>query len=148
MADVTFIIWLLQVSLLAINIILAVAYSIPILLLRQFHHRLNIFTVNVSMAIICVCLFWFVSDMITHFNIRQLYNVKTCPLLAYAQMMCTIQLPLALVVVSIHRLCSVVYHTKVFFKRKQWIVMCVTCQWLVGIVVSLPILIRDASVRI
>jgi hypothetical protein len=43
--------------------------------------------------------------------------------------MCTFQVPLAFLAISVNRLCSIVYHTKVFFKRKQWIS---------GIIFSMP----------
>ena len=148
MADVQFILFLFQIILLAITILLALIYLVPILLFRQFHQRLNIFTVNVSMSVICCALFWLVYDWIGQFNPLQLYSLKNCSLVLYTQMMCTIQLPLALAVVSIHRFCLVVYHRKIFFQQKQWMIMCVTCQWLVGFVIPLPLLRRDTSVRI
>jgi len=143
-----FIIFIFQVGLLAIITLLALIYLIPILLLRQFHHRLNIFTVNVAMAVLCCSLFWLVYDLMEEYHPQQLYSVKYCSLVSYTQMMCTIQLPLALAVVSLHRVCVVVYPRKVFFQQRKWMIMCVTCQWLVGIVIPLLLLLRNTSVRI
>ncbi|CAF0720890.1 unnamed protein product [Adineta ricciae] len=51
--------------------------------------------------------------------------------------MCTLQVPLALIEVSCYRLCCIVYHTKAFFRRKQWIITCVLSQWTFGILISL-----------
>jgi hypothetical protein len=148
MVDVASIIHFVQISLYGVIVLLALAYSISITLIRQFHHRINIFTINVSVAAFCCSLYWMTFYIMTAVNVRQLYAVKYCSLLIYAQMMCTLQLPLALIVVSIHRLCSIVYHTKIFFKTRKWVIMCLACQWISGIVVSLPLLIRDPSVSI
>jgi hypothetical protein len=148
MVDVPVIIDFVQIGLFGVIVLLALVYSISIIFIRQFHHRINIFTVNVSVAALCCSLYWIIVCIMTVVNVRQLYAVKYCSLLIYAQMMCTLQLPLALVVVSIHRLCSIVYHTKIFFKSRKWVIMCVACQWISGIVVSLPLLIRDPSVSI
>jgi hypothetical protein len=52
--------------------------------------------------------------------------------------MCTIQVPLAVAEVSVHRLCSVVYPRKPFFKKKQWAIICIASQWTVGIIFALP----------
>jgi hypothetical protein len=53
-------------------------------------------------------------------------------------MMCTLQVPLAVIEVSVHRLCSVLYFTKPFFKKKRWAMICIASQWTIGIIVSLP----------
>jgi hypothetical protein len=148
MIDVASIVGFVQISLYGVIILLALAYYILITLIRQFHHRINIFTVNVAVAALCCSLYWMIFYIMTAVNVRQLYAVKYCSLLIYAQMMCTLQLSLALIVVSIHRLCSIVYHTKIFFKSRKWVIMCVACQWISGIVVSLPLWIRDPLVSI
>ncbi len=148
MANVEFILFCFQISLLSLDILLALAYLIPILLFRQFHRRLNIFTVNISIAAICCCLYWLVYYVIGEYQPQQLYSLKNCFLVFYTQVMFTVQLALALVVVSINRFCLVVYHRKIFFKQKKWMIMCVTCQWLVGLIIPLPFLKRDTSVRI
>ncbi len=148
MANVQFILFCFQISLLSLDILLALAYLIPILLFRQFHHRLNIFTVNISIAVICCCLYWIVYYVTLQFQPQQLFSLKNCFLVIYTQIMFTVQVALALVVVSMNRVCLVVYHRKIFFKQKKWMIMCLTCQWLLGLIIPLPLLKRDTSVRI
>ena len=137
-----------QIITFVLIILSTLIYSIPLLLKRRFHHRINIFTVNLCMAILCCCIFWITFDIIIQVNVQQLFNVKTCFLIYYAQTMCTVQVPLALVVVSIHRLCCIVYHEKIFFKSMKWMIMCVIGQWITGFVISLPILIREEMVSV
>lgn len=148
MADAVFAISFLQVCALSLNILLTLIYSIPLICFQRLRHRMHIFTINVCMAILCCSIYWLTAYIMTDTNVRQFYSAKTCSLVFYAQTMCTLQVPLALMVVSIHRLCCIVYYNKRFFKSKQWISMCVGCQWLVGIVLPLPLFIRNETVSI
>jgi hypothetical protein len=148
MVDASSVIGVIQFCVLSIVILLTFVYSIPLILIRRFRHRLHVFTINVCMAISCCSIYWLVYYIMTDVNVQEFYKTSTCSLVFYAQTMCTLQVPLALMAVSIHRLCGVVYHSKPFFRSKLWVSMCVVCQWLMGIVISLPIFIRNQTVRI
>jgi hypothetical protein len=148
MVNILSVVTILQFIVLSTVIFLTLIYSISLILLQRFRHRLHIFTLNVCAGILCCSSYWLVNYIMAETNIVQFYNIKTCSLVVYAQTMCTLQVVLAFIVVSIHRLCCVVYHNKVFLKNKKWTLMCVVCQWLVGIVISLPSFIRNGSVRI
>src|SRR5690242_4608951 len=89
-----------QFSVLTIVISLCLVYSIPLILIRRFRHRTYVFTINVCMAILCCSIYWLVLYIMRKANFQQLYNTKTCSLLFYAQTMCTLQVPLALIVIS------------------------------------------------
>ncbi len=148
MVDATHVITILQICVLSSIISLTLAYSIPFILFQRLRHRSHVFTISVCGAILCCSIYWLVCYVMTDTNGQQFYNAKTCSLVFYMETMCTLQVPLALMVVSIHRLCCVVYYNKLFFKSKQWISICIICQWMVGIIMSLPIFIRNGPVRI
>ncbi|CAF1258304.1 unnamed protein product [Adineta ricciae] len=118
-------------------IALACIYSIPIILIRRFHTTNNVFTVNLCFAAIFCGLYWLLNLTLSLVNPNLYTNVTACRILGYFEMMCTLQVPLALIEVSRYRLCYIVYHTKPFFRRKQWIVTCVVSQWTFGILISL-----------
>ncbi|CAF0959352.1 unnamed protein product [Adineta ricciae] len=103
------------------------------------------FTLNVCLAIIVCALYWMTYYIMLEFNPLKLFSVNTCGFLSYTQVLCTFQVSLAFTVVSIHRLCLIVYPTKLFFKTKQWATICVLSQWCVGVAFSLPILIDQSS---
>jgi hypothetical protein len=147
MVDASRVVTVLHTCTLVLNIVLALVYSIPLIVIRRLRNRIHVFTINACMATVCCCIYWLASDIMTQTNVQQFYSAKTCSLVLYAQTMCTIQVPLALMMVSIHRLCRVVYNNKIFFKSKQWVTVCVACQWIVGIVISLPIFLRNQTVR-
>ncbi|CAF4080024.1 unnamed protein product [Adineta steineri] len=66
------------------------------------------------------------------------YNGNVCIVATYFEMMCNLQVSLAIVGASFNRLCSIVYHTKPFLRTKKWTIICVIGQWAVGIILSLP----------
>ena len=136
MADVVYILNVLQMSVFMLIFILAVIYTGTILCVRRFHHHNNFLTVNLCLAVIGCSTYWIFFYIMLNFFPIFFIDPSICPYLGYFQMMCTLQVPLATVVVSIHRLFSIVYHTKAFFKTKKCIVICVAGQWLVGILAA------------
>ncbi|UJR21679.1 hypothetical protein I4U23_024756 [Adineta vaga] len=119
-------------------ILLASIYSISTLCIRRFHNVNNVFTVNLCVAAICCGTYWLCTLTLQRFHPELFSNSTICGVLNYFQMMCTLQAPLAMIEVSVYRLCRVVYHTKIFFRRKEWIILCIISQWMSGILVSLP----------
>ena len=138
----------IQIALFVLIIILALVYLIPVILIRRFHNTNNVFTVNFCFAAICLCTYWLVFCILTNYFLMSIYNTTTCLIFDYFSTMCTLQVPLAIIGMSVQRLCSVVYHTKVFFQRKQWIVICILSEWTIGIIFALPQLSAINSVRI
>lgn len=147
MVDILYLLNILIFTVLSILIVLILIYCIPILFLQRFRHRRYIFMINVSISIFCCSVYWLVAFVMLTTNFFQFYNRTTCSLVFYVQMMCTLQVPSALVIVSIHRFYCVVYNDKRFFESKRWIWICITCQWLVGLILPLPVFIRDSTVR-
>ncbi|CAF1108720.1 unnamed protein product [Adineta steineri] len=61
-------------------------------------------------------------------------------------MMCNLQVALAIVEASFNRLCSIVYHTKLFLRTKKWATICIVSQWTTGIILTIPnISFNDSS---
>ncbi len=139
---------ILQIMIFVIIIFLAGLYSISVLIMDRVHHRHNIFTINLCLAAICCCSYWLSFYVIFDFYPKYLIMKNICLILNYFKTMCTLQVPLAVIVVSIHRLCCIIYHTKRSFQRKGWAMICITIQWLTGISFSIPHFIFDKSVRL
>lgn len=131
-----------------ISYFLAFMYSIPIIFIRRFHHINNIFTVNLCCATICCCVCWLSIYIISLFYPDRISGDRICLVLNYFQIRCTLQVPLAAVETSVHRLCSIVYHTKPFFRQKRWAVICIVCQWTTGFILPLLRILFENSVRI
>lgn len=129
-----------QLVVFCLIIVLAGFYVISILCFYRIYHSNNIFTINLCCAAICCCLYWIWFYIILIWFPRNLLRQNICIIMAYFNTMCTIQVPLAVLIVSIHRFCCVIYHTKQFFKTKKWALLCITIQWLVGCFISIPCL--------
>jgi hypothetical protein len=138
---------LIQLIIFALTILLAVIYLTPILLIRRFHNVNNVFTVNICFASICCCTYWLFYYIVLDLYPDFLSGDQTCIGFNFFEMMCTLQVPLAAVETSVHRLCSIVYHTKLFFKKKRWAIICLLSQWATGIIFSLPRITINDPVR-
>ncbi|CAF1108759.1 unnamed protein product [Adineta steineri] len=136
MLEVANILILIQIGIFIFFIILALIYSIPILLIRRFHNINNIFTANLCFATICCSICWLLNLILVYFYPNLLSYIKICVALNYLRTTCTLQVPLAIIQISVNRFCSVVYHTKFFFKTKQWAMICISTQWILGISIS------------
>ena len=129
---------ILAIALLVLIILLALIYLIPIIFIRRLHTVNNLFTLNLAIAAICCSVYWLTYFLLFIFYISALSGVRSCVILDYFQMMCSLQVPLAIVATSFHRLCSIVYPTKPYFKKKRWVVICISGQWIACIVLSVP----------
>jgi hypothetical protein len=148
MVEVTDIFVPILIALFVLTIVLAFVYLIPIIFIRRFHNINNVFTVNFCFATICCDTYWLVYSILTDYFPTSIYNTTACLTLNYFTTMCTLQVPLAIVGMSVQRLCSVVYHAKGFFQKKRWIIICILSEWIIGIIFALPQLSTINSVRI
>ena len=140
---------ILRVVLFGLIILVALIYSIPIIFIRRFHHGNNILTLNICVATIICCLYWFIFYIMLQMNLfgTHLFTTNTCIFVFIVPTILTLQIPFSFVTVSIHRLCCVVYYRKNLFKTKKWIAICILVQWVFGIVCMLPILSGIEMVR-
>ena len=129
---------LIKIAMLGMSVILSLIYAIPIVLMRRFHHRLNILTLNICFAMICSSTFWLSYFIMWEYFITDLFTERTCLFLFYLQMLSSCQTPFSFVMLTIHRFCSIVYATNRFFKTKKFLVMCLLSQWIIAGLLSLP----------
>jgi hypothetical protein len=148
MTDPFYITTILQASLFSLNVLFAFMYSCSILCNRRFHHRNNVFILNMCLTIICTCVYFLIYFTMFYFDLRRLYTPNMCLFLLYTYNIASMEIPFSFVTFSVHRLCSIRYHTKPFFKTKRWVVICIGSQWIGEFVISLPFIFRKASVSI
>jgi hypothetical protein len=137
-----------QIVLFFVMIFLELLYSIPILLIRRFHTINNVFTVNLCMAALCCSMYWLFFFCALLFSPSIFLGQNYCDVISFFRTTCTIQVPLSVAVVSVHRLCSIVYHAKPFFGTKRWAAICIASQWITSVILALPAIIFADSVNI
>jgi hypothetical protein len=132
----------LRIILFALIVLVAFVYSIPIIFIRRFHHRHNILTLNICIVTICCCAYWVVFYTMLQINTLETYIflLNSCKFVSIVPTLLTLQVPFSFVTASLNRLCSVIYYNKNLFKTKQWVFICILFQWVLGTVLTLPIL--------
>src|SRR5208283_216789 len=102
MADISRIFALLKITIFGISILLALIYSLLILLIRRFHHRINILTINICLSLICSSTFYMVYFIMWEYYMDYLFTEITCTFLFYIQSICNCQLPFSFVILTIN----------------------------------------------
>lgn len=138
MADISRILALLKITVFGLILLCALIYSLAILLIPRFHHRLSALTVNICVAMICSSIYWLGYFIMWEYYIQNLFTEQTCTYLFYLQLISTCLVPFSFVILTINRFCAIIYSTKVFFKTKKFLFICIASQWIATCVVSLP----------
>ena len=139
MIDRSYIMTLLIIAVNTLILFFAASYCLLILSRRRVYHQNNLFILNLCLNIIgnSVCFATF--HAVLYFTPAVFGNSNICSLIFYVYNVACIQIPFAFVIFSLHRLCSIIYHTKSFFKSRQWIS--------IG-VLSLPMIVRRGQVSV
>jgi len=138
MTDISRILALIKITGFGISYLLALIYSLTILCIRRFHHRPNILTVNICVAMLSASLFWMTYFIMSEYCVQDLFTEKNCTFLFYLQSISTCLIPLAFVTLTVNRFCSIIYSTKAFVKTKKFVIICIATQWIVTCILSLP----------
>jgi hypothetical protein len=115
-------------------IFIALVYSCLIIFLRRFHHQNNIFILNLCINIILTCIYFIIYFKAVYFHISPTF----CIFFHYAFNVASVEIAFAFVAFTIHRFCSILYHTKPLFKTKKWVIICISSQWIGQFIISLP----------
>lgn len=138
MVDIAEIIALIRIGLFCIPIILAFVYSILLLFVRRFHHRINSLTLNICLAIICIAVYWISFFLLLQYYREHLFAQRTCWIVFYSQAVNSYLAPFAFVTLTIHRFLSIVYPTNGTFKSKHFLALCIFIQWITVFIVAIP----------
>lgn len=125
MIHLVYLMTVLEFTFSSMDFIFALLYALPILFIPRFHHRHNIFILNICLTIIGSCIYFLIYFAMRYFDIQRLYASNLCILLFYAY---NIAVPFAFVSFTIHRFCSIIYHTKPFFKTRKCVAICIASQ--------------------
>jgi hypothetical protein len=147
MTDAFRIILVVNVVLLLIGTILTLIYLLPIILIRRFHTTTNILTGNVCLVTAICCLFWIMFNVISGFYPTLLISSTfSCILESYCQVMINCLVVYSFAIITINRYLTIINPNKRFFKRQAWPFISSAVQWIIAIVLPLPLLIRCVPV--
>ena len=144
----TFIFTIVILALGMIIALFAFIYSLPILCLPRFHHRNNIFTLNVCLTTILSVVVYTVFFMWPLLSRTSVHLIREQPWLIVVRVLVATSLMLSFVLVAFHRCCSIVFHQTRFFRTKQWVMVCLAGEWILAIIICIPFLVDPDEVRL
>ena len=139
---------IVEVALTSIITLLALIYSLPILCVRRFHHRNNMFTLNVCWTTILCALVYGVVFIRPLLGQASVHFISENPWLIVLQIFIGASLMLSFVLVAFHRCCSIVFHRIRFFRTKQWVMVCLAGEWTLAATICIPFLVDPKKVRL
>ena len=129
---------IVKVIILGIISIVACLYALPLCLIRRFHTPLHLLTLNVCIASFFCSTFWTIYFIMSTFYADILWTEYSCLPILYVQTTVNCQVLYALCVVSLNRLFCIMYPNKPIFRKKIWVVICVSSQWVFAALIPLP----------
>jgi len=137
---------IIKAIILGLIVIGSCIYAIPLCLVRRFHTPIHLLTLNVCVAAFICSGFWGIYFIMSTFYADILWTLQSCIPILYLQNMVVCQVLYALCMVSLNRLFTIVYKNKGFFRTKKWVTACVTVQWIVVALLSLPAFTQTVDV--
>ena len=122
-------------ALYATTAFIALLYACVILCIRRFREINNIFIVNICLSITMSCVY-FTSYFPVALSMDSTSHL--CVFYSYLFNLASITIPYSFVAFTVHRFCSITFHTKDLFKKKRWVVICIFGHWIVECIISLP----------
>jgi len=140
MANTYRILTIVNVILLMIAIISTLIYLVSIILVRRFHTAGNILTGNVCLTSIVCSLFWIIFNVISGFYPMLMIQPAFLFIFSsYFQVLFSCLLVYSIAMVTINRFLTIKYQNKRFFKKQAWPFSSSIVQWIVAIIVPLPL---------
>jgi hypothetical protein len=127
--DILHILNIIRHILFSLIFVLSLIYSTTISFVRRFHHRTDIFTLNICLAAMCCSTYYISYFVLYDYHTELMLIDNICMWLIYLRMMSSCQIAFAFITVTTNRLVSMIYHLNPFFKTKRWIFLCIICQW-------------------
>jgi hypothetical protein len=139
MVEASYIITMVDISILLLALILMLIYLLAVVLIRRFHTVNNILTANFCLTGIICCVFWVMYYLLSVFNPAIfVQSTVMCTLDGYLRVMVNCLLVYSLVTITIIRFFAITYPNKRLFKRQVWCFISLAVQWTVAIVLPIP----------
>ncbi|UJR19251.1 hypothetical protein I4U23_022379 [Adineta vaga] len=127
-----------KIILLGFTSIGSILYTLPICLIKKFHTSLNFLSINISITLFLCVVFWAIYFIMNTWYIDIFWTEKSCLLISYLQTTFNCLFIYSTCIASLNRLFAIVYQSKVLFRTKKWVMICISIQWSISIIIPLP----------
>ena len=121
-------------------------YWIALFFIRQSPNSIKLLSMNFCTVSGFNCIFWMFYYLMIEFAPKLLLDDAHCTYLYYGQSLCTCQVTYSFTVISLNRYLIITQPTNRLFHSCRWIMTCILCQWLIGLLLPLPLLARNLQV--
>lgn len=133
------IVYIVKIILLVTTLILGLLYISLTVVIQGLRTSLNVLMINVCVACIIRTCFWIVYNLLKMTNSPLMRYDDLCWFYSYAQNVSVCQVVYGFCAVSLNRYLIVVYSNNIYFKRRQWALICVLTQWFIGVLLPTPL---------
>jgi hypothetical protein len=147
MLSVSTILHLVKLVLLVIVFILGIFYITLSAIGHRLRTSIDLLLFNVCVACTCCSSFWILYNILDIIKSPWLYNDDLCWLYSYAQNLSVCQVLYAFCFVSLNRYLMVTYASNMYFKRRQWALISMVAQWLLGCLLPAPLWLSKVKSR-
>lgn len=138
MANFSFIVAILTISLHAVDIFSILIYCVLMISISGFRKLTNLFALNIAISILLTNIYLMVYFTMFIYDFESLFVKNTCALVLYMGMMSKCQATYSIILFAIHRFCLVTFPMKHFFKTTRWTILAVSVQWSISFLISIP----------
>ncbi|CAF0874567.1 unnamed protein product [Adineta steineri] len=138
MVDVELIFAIVKIILSGISALIALLYCIPIIFLRRFHDTFNLLVLNLCSGVFFATGYYVGYFTVYHFYLYFFWTQPFCNFLYCILFIAVSEIPFGLVTLSLIRYCTIVHHTKGFFKTKIFLALCLVSQRIIECLLLLP----------
>jgi len=121
---------------------LALIYLLTIILVPRFHTTNNILTGNVCFVSILGTGFWGTLNIIgAYYPTLFLKSIVLDVFSSYSEIVFNCFMIYSVIIVTINRFVAIKYQNKRFFKRLAWSIISSIAEWIISIILPVPLLI-------
>ena len=139
MLSVATILHIVKLILLVTVFILGIVYITLSIIGRRLRTSIDLLLFNVCVACTLCASFWILYDILDIIRSPWLQDDDLCWFYSYAQNLSVCQVVYAFCFVSLNRYLMVTYASNMYFKRRQWALISMGAQWLLGCLLPAPL---------
>ena len=122
-----------------------ITYGSTILFIKKFHTSANIVLLNVVIWYLLLDIATIAFVILSSF-FPFIYS-NLCIISAYLWNIPVCGVTYSLMVMSVSQLCRVLYPRRLLFRKKKWILICCGIQWILAILLPIPLITSSPEVR-
>ena len=129
-----------------IILVISLIHWIVLISFGRSRQTTDLSLINFCFTVIFHSIFWIFYYLMLELALEFLFDNAHCTYLYYGQSLCTCQVTYSFMLMTLNRYLIITQPTNRLFHSCRWIMTCILCQWLIGLLLPLPLLARNLPV--